>query len=92
MLRKIMQIGTMRGMGVFGCRRLLMIGRVRPIAIVMLALAGWSYGARADPGDAARGEQEFRACAACHSLERNRNMTGPSLSGLWNRNGWDRLG
>src|SRR5258706_7622962 len=63
MLRKIMQIGTMRGMGVIGCRRLLMIGRVRPIAIVMLAVAGWSYGAQADPGDAARGEQEFRACA-----------------------------
>src|SRR5262249_30660311 len=27
----------------------------------------------------------FRACAACHSLEANRNMTGPSLAGVWNR-------
>jgi hypothetical protein len=36
MLRKIMQIGTMRGMGVFGRRRLF-DDRLRPIAIVMLA-------------------------------------------------------
>ena len=26
-----------------------------------------------------------RACAACHSLEPNRNMTGPSLAGVWGR-------
>ncbi|MCK1668966.1 c-type cytochrome [Bradyrhizobium sp. 153] len=33
----------------------------------------------------ARGEQDFRACAACHSLEPDRNMTGPSLANLWGR-------
>jgi cytochrome c len=32
-----------------------------------------------------RGERIFGACAGCHSLEPHRNMTGPSLSGLWNR-------
>lgn len=36
-------------------------------------------------GNPARGQQVFRACAACHSLEPNKNMTGPSLADLWNR-------
>jgi cytochrome c len=36
-------------------------------------------------GDAARGQRLFSNCAACHSLKPNRNMTGPSLSGLWGR-------
>src|SRR6516164_10388995 len=35
--------------------------------------------------DAIRGERVYRACAACHSLEPDRNMTGPSLANLWNR-------
>jgi cytochrome c len=35
--------------------------------------------------DANRGERVFGACAACHSLEPNRSMTGPSLAGLWGR-------
>jgi cytochrome c len=38
-----------------------------------------------EPGDAARGERNLRACAPCHSLEPDRNMTGPSLAGLWGR-------
>jgi cytochrome c len=33
----------------------------------------------------ARGERLFGACAACHSLQPNRNMTGPSLSAIFNR-------
>lgn len=32
-----------------------------------------------------RGERDFRACLPCHSLEPTRNMTGPSLAGLWGR-------
>src|SRR5262249_17958926 len=36
-------------------------------------------------GDASQGARAFRACAACHSLEPNRNMTGPSLAGVWHR-------
>jgi cytochrome c len=41
--------------------------------------------AAAQHGDALRGQQDFRACAPCHSLEPDRNMTGPSLAGLWGR-------
>jgi cytochrome c len=32
-----------------------------------------------------RGQRIFGACAACHSLQANKNMTGPSLSGVWGR-------
>ena len=44
-------------------------------------------GARAAPasGDAARGAQLYRACMACHSLVPDRNMSGPSLAGVWQR-------
>ncbi len=50
--------------------------------VLMVALS-----ARAEvvSGDAQRGAQLYRACAACHSLEPNRNMTGPSLAGVWGR-------
>lgn len=50
------------------------------IALFAATTSTWSQTA-----DAARGERVFRACAACHSLQPNRNMTGPSLSGVWNR-------
>jgi cytochrome c len=33
----------------------------------------------------AGGERDFRLCAPCHSLEPDRNMTGPSLANLWGR-------
>lgn len=36
-------------------------------------------------GDAQRGAQLYRSCAACHSLEPDRNMTGPSLAGVMGR-------
>jgi cytochrome c len=39
----------------------------------------------AQHGDATRGQRDFRACAPCHSLEPDRNMTGPSLANLWGR-------
>lgn len=43
--------------------------------------------ARADQpsGDPEQGAKLFRACAMCHSLAPGRNMTGPSLAGVWNR-------
>ncbi|MGH9809626.1 MAG: c-type cytochrome [Terriglobia bacterium] len=41
--------------------------------------------ALAEQGNASRGEQDFRACAPCHSLEPGRNMSGPSLADLWGR-------
>jgi cytochrome c len=36
-------------------------------------------------GNSTRGQRVFNACAACHSLQPDQNMTGPSLAGLWNR-------
>jgi len=36
-------------------------------------------------GDADRGAKLFRACAPCHSVQPDRNMTGPSLAGIWGR-------
>ncbi|MBN9043089.1 MAG: cytochrome C [Rhizobiales bacterium 62-47] len=53
----------------------------------MLVFAGVAVasGAIAQPGDVDRGQSDFRACAACHSLEPGRNMTGPSLADLWGR-------
>jgi cytochrome c len=54
------------------------------IAVVVASLA-MPTSTWAQTGDAARGERLFRACAACHSLQADRSMTGPSLSGLWNR-------
>lgn len=41
--------------------------------------------ARAQQDSITRGEHDFRVCAACHSLETDRNMTGPSLANLWGR-------
>jgi cytochrome c len=35
--------------------------------------------------DAQEGAKAFGACAACHSLQPGRHMTGPSLAGLWDR-------
>jgi len=40
-----------------------------------------SYTAHAD-GDPKRGARIYGACAACHSLEPNLHLTGPSLDGL----------
>jgi cytochrome c len=39
--------------------------------------------ALAESGDVSLGRQDFRACAPCHSLEPDQNMTGPSLASLW---------
>jgi cytochrome c len=55
-------------------------------SIVLAAgLTAISVPAWAQAGEPGRGERLFRACAPCHSLEPNRNMTGPSLAELWNR-------
>ena len=57
--------------------------RIASVSVTILALSGSAaLSSEADPGQGAR---IFRACAACHSLEANRNMTGPSLAGVWNR-------
>ena len=41
--------------------------------------------AMAADGDAARGQRLYQNCMACHSLEPNKNLTGPSLSGVFGR-------
>jgi cytochrome c len=47
----------------------------------LLSLAGAANAA----GDSARGAQLFRQCAACHSVQPDEHMTGPSLAHVWNR-------
>jgi cytochrome c len=54
-------------------------------SLLAVALACSVSPVLAAEGDAARGRQAYRACAACHSLAPDRNMTGPSLAGLWDR-------
>jgi cytochrome c len=36
-------------------------------------------------GNSDRGQRVFGACAACHSLQPDQSMTGPSLANLWGR-------
>jgi cytochrome c len=61
------------------------MNRVQSIAMVMLTLIVLPHRAVAQPDNATRGERMYRACVACHSLEPNRNMTGPSLAEIWSR-------
>src|SRR5713226_2307270 len=51
-------------------------------AVLMNAISARS---QTPSGDAASGAQLYRACAGCHSLVSDRNMTGPSLAGIWGR-------
>jgi cytochrome c len=55
------------------------------LGLLGLAMVASQTAAFAQQGDVSRGRQAFRACAACHSLEADRNMTGPSLARLWGR-------
>ena len=51
-----------------------------------LTILAWSTASAQTTGtDNDLGARVFRACTACHSLEKDRNMTGPSLAGVWNR-------
>jgi len=54
------------------------------VAGIVSVVIGFSQASAAAP-DAARGQRAFGACASCHSLEPDKNMTGPSLAGVWNR-------
>ena len=55
---------------------------MKPTLVLLLSLASTAAVAA---GDAARGAQLFRQCAACHSLIAGEHMTGPSLAHIWNR-------
>jgi cytochrome c len=59
--------------------------RIPLVAVATLMLIALPYRAMAEPGNPTRGERMYRACVACHSLDPNRNMTGPSLAEIWNR-------
>jgi cytochrome c len=50
--------------------------------VALLALAA---GAARGEGDATRGAAAFQACAACHSMEPGRHLTGPTLADLFGR-------
>ena len=54
------------------------------LAAALLFCLSTSVGQTAED-DVALGARAFRACAACHSVEAGRNMTGPSLAGIWER-------
>src|SRR3954466_13700234 len=54
-----------------------------PLGVGLLLWLSASLGV-CDEADTALGARAFRSCAACHSLD-NRNMTGPSLANIWNR-------
>jgi cytochrome c len=59
--------------------------RTSGFAIIISVFVVLLNQAIAAEGNSSRGQRVFGACAACHSLEANRNMTGPSLAELWNR-------
>jgi cytochrome c len=50
-------------------------------AALVLSMANGAYA----QGDAQRGAKLYPQCAACHTLEPGRNLTGPSLANLFGR-------
>jgi cytochrome c len=58
--------------------------KVTALAVVLLSIVFISRGSAAE-GNPTRGQRVFGACAMCHSLEPDQNMTGPSLANIWNR-------
>ncbi len=50
-----------------------------------LAALLFAASALAGEGDAARGEKVFNQCKICHSVEKGKNMIGPSLAGVVGR-------
>src|SRR5262245_11740119 len=58
---------------------LLIVVVAAPLAVASVLIASGIK------GSAPRGQRVVGACAACHSLQADKNMTGPSLANLWNR-------
>ena len=61
------------------------MNRFHAYSIVVLASFLTASQSLAAEGNTSRGQRLFGACAACHSLQADQSMTGPSLAGLWNR-------
>ena len=57
----------------------------RDMLLISAALLSSLTAPASAAGDAEKGAALFRACVACHSLTPDRNMTGPSLAGVWGR-------
>ena len=53
----------------------------RSAALLLACASSVAFGA----GDAKRGAQLVRQCAACHSTAPGEHLTGPSLAHVWNR-------
>ena len=60
------------------------INLLRFLAIIAVLVLGAAQGAYAQ-GDAQRGLKLFQQCAACHSAEHGRHLTGPSLADVLGR-------
>ena len=57
-----------------------------PYALTIIAVLTSAALERAHAdGNPQRGAMIYGACAACHSLEPNLHLTGPSLAGLWGK-------
>jgi cytochrome c len=63
----------------------LILGVVRPAMHAADPPGGGAPPASGARGNADRGAPLFRQCAACHSLEPHRHLTGPSLARFWGR-------
>lgn len=59
--------------------RLFALGAMMSAPFTMIA------GAALADGDAAKGQQVFQQCAACHSIESGVTLMGPSLAGIVGR-------
>jgi len=59
--------------------------RAYVLAIATLVIISLDVIGVRSEGDPSRGQRVFGACAACHSLQPDQDMTGPSLADLWNR-------
>lgn len=59
--------------------------QMRLASALLVGLLAAVSTARAADGDAKRGAQLYRACVACHSLEPDVHLSGPSLAGLWDK-------
>jgi cytochrome c len=57
---------------------------VKKLALAVLLSSALGMAAHAE-GDAARGEAQFKECAACHKLAAGANEVGPSLHGIFAR-------
>jgi cytochrome c len=55
------------------------------LAIAVLVTISFGVFVAFSDGNSARGQRVFGTCAACHSLQPDQNMTGPSLADLWGR-------